>query len=87
LRQVEYIFSVPTTWTEHSVVEDYRKITRKAGFGEGAKHSVKVSLTESEASAVYIANDQKHEFQVSMPLGRKYGMGILSISLSSGIDR
>ncbi|KAI9780171.1 MAG: hypothetical protein M1839_007008 [Geoglossum umbratile] len=64
LRQVEYMFSVPTAWAEHSVVEDYRKITRNAGFGEGDKHSVKISLTESEASAVYSAHDQKHEFQI-----------------------
>ena len=61
---VEYIFSVPTTWTEHSVIENYREVARLAGFGAGRSHSLEIGLPESEASAIWTAGDRGYEFQV-----------------------
>ncbi|KAF2403093.1 hypothetical protein EJ06DRAFT_472162 [Trichodelitschia bisporula] len=51
--KVEFIFSVPTTWSPHPTVEKFRTIATRAGFGESPLHAVKVSLTEAEAAAVY----------------------------------
>ncbi|CCC10430.1 unnamed protein product [Sordaria macrospora k-hell] len=50
---VEFLFSVPTTWTSQSIVNSFKKVIREAGFGiEGPKHSAQVDLTEAEAAAV-----------------------------------
>ena len=50
---VEFVFSVPTTWTSHKVVNVYKDVIRDAGFGaEGPRHSAQVDLTEAEAAAV-----------------------------------
>jgi hypothetical protein len=76
---VEYIFSVPTSWNEPKVVETFKEIVAKAGFGEekdssmktmaGAReekgHSVKIGLTEAEAAAVYTARSSKHRRPIS----------------------
>ncbi|KAH0566005.1 hypothetical protein GP486_000596 [Trichoglossum hirsutum] len=69
--QVEYLFSVPTTWAECPIVGDYRKIAREAGFGTYNSDSLVIGLTEAEASAVYTtmnvytATNQQHQFQES----------------------
>ena len=50
---VEFVFSVPTTWTSQGVVNTFKDIIRHAGFGvEGPRHSAQVDLTEAEAAAV-----------------------------------
>lgn len=50
---VEFVFSVPTTWTSLGVVHTFKKVIRNAGFGiEGPRHSAEVDLTEAEAAAV-----------------------------------
>ncbi|KAK4228838.1 hypothetical protein QBC38DRAFT_135987 [Podospora fimiseda] len=50
---VEFLFSVPTTWTSQSVINAYKGIIRAAGFGlDGPRHSAQVDLTEAEAAAV-----------------------------------
>ncbi|KAK0648207.1 hypothetical protein B0T16DRAFT_327490 [Cercophora newfieldiana] len=50
---VEFIFSVPTTWTSIYVVNTFKDVIRNAGFGtEGIRHSAQVDLTEAEAAAV-----------------------------------
>jgi hypothetical protein len=70
--RVEYLFSVPTTWSEDSVVGDYREIAKEAGFGTYGNDSLIIGLTEAEASAVYTAiniytaNNQQHKFQVCL---------------------
>ncbi|KAI9769557.1 MAG: hypothetical protein M1840_004035 [Geoglossum simile] len=67
--KVEYLFSVPTTWGEESVIMEYREIVKEAGFGAYSNDSVIIGLTEAEASAVYTAmdvytaNNQQHQFQ------------------------
>lgn len=50
---VEFLFSVPTTWTSQNIVNSFKKVIREAGFGiEGPRHSAQVNLTEAEAAAV-----------------------------------
>lgn len=51
---VEFLFSVPTTWTPQ-VVELFRKLICQSGFGgpANASHTVTISLTEPEAAAVH----------------------------------
>lgn len=50
---VEFVFSVPTTWTSLNVINTFNTVIRNAGFGvEGPRHSAQVDLTEAEAAAV-----------------------------------
>jgi hypothetical protein len=50
---VEFLFSVPTTWTSLDVINTYKTVIKNAGFGvEGPRHSAQVDLTEAEAAAV-----------------------------------
>jgi hypothetical protein len=48
---VEFIFSVPTTWSTHTV-ERFRSCLAKAGYSKYHNHSIAVGLTEAEAAAV-----------------------------------
>lgn len=51
--RVEFVFSVPTTWTSLSVINTFKDVIRNAGFGvEGPRHSAEIDLTEAEAAAV-----------------------------------
>ena len=65
---VEYIFSVPTTWSD-SVIGTFRKVVEEAGFGEGKEYSVTIELTEAEAAAVYTAENSGHQHPVRLPCG------------------
>ncbi|KAB5580556.1 hypothetical protein GE09DRAFT_950983 [Coniochaeta sp. 2T2.1] len=50
---VLFLFSVPTTWTSLSLINQFKAIICNAGFGvEGPRHSAQVDLTEAEAAAV-----------------------------------
>lgn len=51
---IEFLFSVPTTWSPQ-VVEGFRRIIRNAGFVNplNEKHEVIISMTEPEAAAVH----------------------------------
>jgi hypothetical protein len=50
---VEFLFSVPTTWTSLKIINHFKTIIRNAGFGvESPRHSAQVDLTEAEAAAV-----------------------------------
>ena len=52
--RVEFMFSVPTTWTAIGVTNDFERLAKEAGFGKGSpKHSCSISLTEAEAAAVH----------------------------------
>lgn len=64
--RIEFLFSLPTTWTSQTLVEDFRDIIKHAGFGsESGKHSVSIGLTEAEAAAVYTAKNRTAPFKVS----------------------
>lgn len=50
---VQFLFSVPTTWTSLWVVRAFKTVIRDAGFGvEGSRQKAEVDLTEAEAAAV-----------------------------------
>lgn len=66
--KVEYLFSVPTTWDDHpEVLDTFKTIAAKAGFGESEEHSLEVSLNEAEAAAVYTAASQRNRHLVGDP--------------------
>ena len=51
---IEFLFSVPTTWTAIGVTKDFERLVREAGFGKGgSNHRATISLTEAEAAAVH----------------------------------
>lgn len=62
--KIEFLFSMPTTWSP-SVVESFRGIIGQAGFGGSlnAQHTVTMSLTEAEAAAVYTSTDASNLFK------------------------
>ena len=50
---IEFLFSVPTTWNKLSMIREFRRIAVHAGFGADAPtHTVEISLTEAEAAAI-----------------------------------
>ncbi|KAI0481270.1 hypothetical protein GGR56DRAFT_688865 [Xylariaceae sp. FL0804] len=50
---VEFAFSVPTTWRGPELINSFKRCIGDAGFGrEGRRHAASVELTESEAAAV-----------------------------------
>ncbi|KAJ5189910.1 hypothetical protein N7472_008924 [Penicillium cf. griseofulvum] len=57
LRQVEFLFSVPTTWKDVRMVEETRRLLQHAINSETPNHRVSVGLTEAEAAAVYAGNE------------------------------
>ena len=58
-RRTEFVFSVPTTWKNPSMIAETENIIRRAGFGtDGVDHRARIGLTEAEAAAVYAANQQ-----------------------------
>jgi hypothetical protein len=59
-KNVEYLFSVPTTWKNPAMIAETESLIKKAGFGENVKHVVRISLTEAEAAAVYAS---KHSYE------------------------
>ena len=62
---IEFLFSVPTTWTKLGLTQDFKRLAVNAGFGkDGAHHVVEVSLTEAEAAAVHSFNAQSGLYEV-----------------------
>lgn len=55
---VVFIFSMPTTWSSHAMIErKFKHAIHQAGFGSGGpNHTVELGLTEAEAAAVYTAD-------------------------------
>ena len=64
---VEFLFSVPTTWTKIGLANDFKKIAQDAGFGQdGKNHVVDVGLTEAEAAACHTFTTQSAVYSVSI---------------------
>ncbi|KAF7554373.1 hypothetical protein G7Z17_g2975 [Cylindrodendrum hubeiense] len=62
---VTFLFSVPTTWTDMSIINTFKGIVRDAGFGiEGPKHTARVDLTEAEAASVATLKTSAINFNV-----------------------
>ncbi|PGH27409.1 hypothetical protein AJ80_00887 [Polytolypa hystricis UAMH7299] len=55
LRNVEYNFSFPTTWTDPGVLDTFGDLVRRAGFGKSESHSVRIEMPEAMAAAAYTA--------------------------------
>lgn len=62
---IEFIFSVPTTWNNHTV-ERFRTIIHRAGFGQHLRHVVSIGLTEAEAAAVHTSTEAPGIFRVCL---------------------
>ncbi|KAJ5726652.1 uncharacterized protein N7483_008009 [Penicillium malachiteum] len=56
-RQVEFIFSVPTTWKDVRMVEETRTLLKRAISAKQKNHHVSIGLTEAEAAAAYSARE------------------------------
>ena len=58
-QKVDFIFSVPTTWKDPSMIAEIKQLLRRAGFeNQGSDHRANIGLTEAEAAAVYAAKQQ-----------------------------
>ena len=55
LKNVEWVFSIPTTWKDPSMIAGIESMIRDAGYGKELDHKVAISLTEAEAAAVYVS--------------------------------
>ena len=58
----EFVFSVPTTWKNPSMIAETERLIKNAGFGgDGTSprsHRATIGLTEAEAAAVYASKQQ-----------------------------
>jgi hypothetical protein len=61
---IEFLFSVPTTWTKLGLTAKFKEVAMSAGFGRDGPHTVDVSLTEAEAAAVHTFNTQNNLYEV-----------------------
>lgn len=62
--RINFVFSVPTTWTAQSVVNDFRNVIAEAGFDRGGEnHTVSIGLTEAQAAAVFATKYSLKKFQ------------------------
>ena len=60
---VEFIFSVPTTWTAMAVTNTFESIIHESGFGsEGDNHKIVIGLTEAEAAAIHTFATEKETY-------------------------
>ncbi|KAK3172591.1 hypothetical protein OEA41_005915 [Lepraria neglecta] len=63
-QRTEFVFSVPTTWKNPSMIAETERLVQDAGFGhDGPDHRAEIGLTEAEAAAVYAS---KQHFEVSL---------------------
>ncbi|TVY89880.1 hypothetical protein LAWI1_G005493 [Lachnellula willkommii] len=58
-KKIEFLFSLPTTWTSFETTNRFHKAIVAAGFTSEnpTKHAAKLELTEAEAAAVYVATN------------------------------
>ena len=58
-QRTEFVFSVPTTWKNASIIAETENLIKRAGYGsDGPNHRAGVGLTEAEAAAVYASQQQ-----------------------------
>lgn len=60
-KKVEFLFSVPTTWKSPAMIADIEKLIKSAGFLGRSNHYVRISLTEAEAAAVFVAKETGYQ--------------------------
>jgi len=84
-KNVEFLFSVPTTWKNPAMIAQTEAIIKSAGFGTNPKHKMRISLTEAESAAVYAAKqhyDQDDVILVCDVGGGTSDVNILKVSSS-----
>lgn len=52
-KQVEFIFSTPTTWSDPRLINIIRESIRAAGWGSQHNHELRMGATEAEAAAMH----------------------------------
>lgn len=58
-KNVEFGFSVPTTWKNPAMIAEMEQLIQNSGFGtKNARHTAHIALTEAEAAAVYASKQQ-----------------------------
>jgi len=85
--QIEFIFSVPTTWSTHPTVERFKRLVQQAGWGTYPTHCVSIGLTEAEAAAVATSIEAPglfHENDVMMVCDAGGGTTDLSVLMVTG---
>lgn len=61
-KNISFLFSIPTTWTNQAIISDFNECILDAGFGFEEKHTVQLELTEAEAAAVYTIKEKQVSF-------------------------
>ncbi|PLB53308.1 hypothetical protein P170DRAFT_454418 [Aspergillus steynii IBT 23096] len=56
-QNVEFLFSVPTTWKDVRMVQETREILERIINTKNPRHRAVIGLTEAEAAAVYAGNE------------------------------
>lgn len=62
LTPIEFVFSIPTIWTDDALLQCFRELVDSSGFA--ATGTVIMEMTEGEAAAVFTAKSQDHSFEV-----------------------
>ncbi|KAK4545934.1 hypothetical protein LTR36_002498 [Oleoguttula mirabilis] len=63
-KNIEFVFSIPTTWKEPAMVADIERLIQQSGYGKLPNQKVSISLTEAEAAAVYASKQQMQKGDV-----------------------
>lgn len=91
-QKAEFVFSVPTTWKNPSMIAEIERLIKNAGFGsDGASpgaHRATIGLTEAEAAAVYASKQQYEKDDVVLVCdagGGTTDVNVLKL-LSSGAE-
>lgn len=59
MKNVEFRFSVPTTWKNPAMIAEMEQLIQNSGFSKkNARHTAHIALTEAEAAAVYASKQQ-----------------------------
>jgi hypothetical protein len=87
--RVQYVFSIPTTWQQKTVIDKFEDIVKEAGFGSIKGQTVTIGLSEAEAAAIYTATYPKdHEIVSELDVnGRKAKKGIIAYEVSHSMKK
>jgi len=61
---VEFVFSIPTTWKHPATQAKMEALIKSAGFENSTNHRASITLTEAEAAAVCASKQQMHRDEV-----------------------
>ena len=87
LKNIEFNFSVPTTWKDPAMVAEMEAIIKSTGFGEQPNSRVQVTLTEAEAAAVCVSKQHLEKGDVYVVCdagGGTTDVNVLKITTAAG---